>query len=64
MTVTIVDAAGRRVAGIADGDYPRGVNSAVWGGRDDAGRSVPSGLYFARVQWDGGEATAKLMLVR
>ena len=38
--------------------------SLVWDGRDDRGRSVPTGTYFARVVTMGRTATAKIAIVR
>lgn len=64
VTVTVFDAAGRRVALVADGPYDRGRHALTWRGTDDAGRAAPSGVYFARVRWNGGEGTVKLSLVR
>lgn len=36
----------------------------VWDGKDDAGRSVPSGMYFAKLDADGSEATARIALLQ
>ena len=64
LRVTVFDAAGRRVARIADGPRAAGRQAVTWRGTDDAGRAVPSGIYFAKVAWQGEIATVKLSLVR
>ncbi|MFO7609308.1 MAG: FG-GAP-like repeat-containing protein [Candidatus Krumholzibacteriia bacterium] len=64
VTVTVFDAAGRRVARVAAASFPPGRHAVTWRGTDDAGRALPSGVYFARVRWDGGAGTVKMSLVR
>ena len=41
-----------------------GRQSLVWDGKDDSGRSVPSGAYYARTYGDGIEETTRLSIVR
>lgn len=57
--VTIHDARGARIATLpaagAAGSAP------TWNGRDDAGRRVPAGVYFARVADDAGTRVVKLV---
>jgi len=36
----------------------------VWNGRDDGGRAVASGVYFARLTTDDHLSTQKLMLTK
>ena len=45
--IGIYDIAGRRVRTL---HLARGASSIAWDGRDDAGASAPSGVYFARAQ--------------
>lgn len=42
----IADATGRQVRRLALGSLGTGERSAVWDGRDDAGRQAPGGLYY------------------
>lgn len=49
VAVGIYDVRGRRVRTLVDSDYGMGRNSVAWDGRDDAGRRVPSGVYFCRL---------------
>ncbi len=63
--LTVHDAAGRLVAVLCDGG--RGVagrNEVAWRGCDDAGRALPSGVYLARLEAAGVEATARVTLLR
>ncbi|MEO6463748.1 MAG: FlgD immunoglobulin-like domain containing protein, partial [Candidatus Eisenbacteria bacterium] len=55
----VYDALGRRVATLLEGRQPVGEGSAVWDGRDLAGRPVGAGLYFYRLSALGQRATQK-----
>lgn len=62
--VEIYDPAGRRVRVLpnvrAGKDYP----AMEWNGLGDDGRPVASGMYFVRMTWSGGSATARAMWLR
>jgi len=63
--LVVLDAAGRAVRRLHAGDLPAGPGFFTWDGRDDAGRSLPSGVYLARLSLDGRPAPARrLVLVR
>lgn len=62
--LAIHDAAGRRVAVLAEGLLAAGRHAADWDGRDDAGREMASGVYFARLETPGGARTRRLVLLR
>ena len=47
LSLTIVDAAGRRVRDLVSRMLPSGPHAATWDGRDDAGRPCGDGVYFA-----------------
>jgi hypothetical protein len=55
---------GRLVRRLSDGRRGMGASSVDWDGRDGAGRAVPAGVYYVRVQTAEGGATAKLVRVR
>ncbi|MGH7726317.1 MAG: FlgD immunoglobulin-like domain containing protein [Candidatus Eiseniibacteriota bacterium] len=59
----IYDAAGRRVREIESGLQPAGDHAISWDLRDEAGRAVVPGLYFARLDADGRTFTQKLVTV-
>ena len=65
LRLVIYDAQGRRVRMLASGEFGPGRHRARWDGTDDRGRTVASGVYFARLRVDGREAGArKLALVK
>lgn len=60
----VFDAAGRRVAVLADEVREAGEHQVAWRGRDQGGRTVPSGAYYVRLEADGGRDTRKIMLLK
>jgi hypothetical protein len=62
--LAIYDLRGKLVRELVDGELPRGSQQAIWNGRDDAGRSVASGSYFARLQAGGALRTERMSLVK
>lgn len=62
--LTIHDLAGRTVATLIDGPLAAGRHQRTWSGCDDSGRSLPSGVYFCRIESAEGIMTRKLALVR
>ncbi len=60
--LALFDAAGRRVRLLADGERPAGEHAAAWDGRDDAGRALGAGLYFARLDAAGRTFTHRVVL--
>ena len=63
-TVTIHDARGRHVQTLFEGALTAGRHTFTWDGRDAAGRSLASGVYWLRARAISHEATRKLTLVR
>jgi hypothetical protein len=64
VTLGLYDVEGRRVRNLIDEVVPGGWSSSVWDGTDDAGRPLPSGVYFSRLSAAGRCLTGKLVLVR
>jgi len=62
--LSIVDAAGRRIARLAGGTLAAGAHTVRWDGRDTAGRAAPAGVYFVRLAADGRTVTRRLVLAR
>jgi hypothetical protein len=60
----VYDVAGRPVRGLVDGARGAGTFTVTWDGRDDTGRTVPSGVYFARLTAGAAESVLKLVLAR
>lgn len=64
VALSIVDAAGRHVRDLSAGrQHEAGPHTATWDGRDEGGRGVPAGLYFALLDADGARRTARIVLV-
>jgi hypothetical protein len=63
-SLTVFDAGGRRVRTLASGDFAQGVHAPRWDGRDDAGRPVAEGIYFAKLRLDDGVQTRRITLLR
>jgi hypothetical protein len=60
----VFDVRGRRVRRLWDGDFAAGVNTPVWDGRDDKGRSLGAGLYFVRLQTAQTERSVRVVRVQ
>jgi hypothetical protein len=63
-TVEIFDASGRLVRRLHDGELPAGETPLSWDGRDDMGRTVPAGVYHAKVTTPAGETSGRVVLTR
>ena len=62
--VRILDVRGRVVADLHHGALAQGANTFVWQGRDNAGRTVASGVYWVLAQTTGQKLVRKIMLVK
>ncbi len=62
--IRIFDVAGRMVRTLVDGRQDAGVHSVVWDGRDEHGRSMPSGVYFCRMRSGDYSQTRKIVLAK
>jgi hypothetical protein len=50
---------------LADGPFPEGYSEVSWDGRDSGGAEVASGIYFYRLETQGGVVeTRRLTLSR
>lgn len=55
---------GRLVRAIRPEILRRGENAFVWDGKDDAGRTVPSGVYYMKVEAGVPTSTSKITVMR
>jgi hypothetical protein len=62
--VSVYDLGGRRVAVLFEGRQDGSTMNQTWNGRDESGRDLASGVYFARLEADGVVETRKLVLLR
>ena len=64
VVIAVYDASGARVATLVDAEKAAGSYTEAWDGRDDAGRAVSSGVYFARISHASGSKSEKLVLLK
>jgi flagellar hook assembly protein FlgD len=59
--LAIYDCAGRAVRTLLDGPLPAGRRDVSWDGSGSDGRSLPGGIYFARLECAGRSVERKLV---
>jgi len=64
VTLKIYDATGRLVRTLVHGTQKAGIKKIRWDGTDNAGRKLPSGLYFYRLETEKFRATKRMLLLR
>jgi hypothetical protein len=62
--LTLHDVTGRRVATLADGELDAGRHDMDVPTRDEAGRALPAGLYWARMETGRHVSTARVAIIR
>ncbi|MDY0336764.1 MAG: T9SS type A sorting domain-containing protein [Candidatus Cloacimonadaceae bacterium] len=62
--VDIFNIRGQKVCQLHNGNLRSGMHSIEWLGRDERGRSVASGIYFARIQTANNSKSIKMMLMK
>ncbi|MCC6653388.1 MAG: hypothetical protein IT348_19710 [Candidatus Eisenbacteria bacterium] len=60
-SLALYDAGGRRVRTLVDGAREAGEHFATWDGRDEQGRAVAAGLYFAKLETPAFEKTLRIV---
>jgi protocatechuate 3,4-dioxygenase beta subunit len=64
VTLRVFNPLGREVAVLCDGHLEPGRHELAWKGKDGNGNSMPSGLYFYRLETSLSAKTGKMMLIR
>jgi flagellar hook capping protein FlgD len=64
VTLDVFSVEGRRIRTLRSGMLAAGSYRVPWDGRDDAGRAVVDGVYFARLETPGGSRTTKIAHAR
>ena len=64
LDLSVFDVTGKNVCTLKRGTGLLGSHRAVWDGTDDGGKSVPSGVYFARLLSGTGTSLIKMLLLR
>jgi flagellar hook assembly protein FlgD len=61
--IEVLDASGRRVRTVVNGEVGPGEQTATWDGKNDAGKAMAAGVYFAQLRADGTTRKARLVLL-
>jgi hypothetical protein len=64
VNVAVFNVLGQRVTDLVDSYQEAGSYEVVWNGKDDAGRSVASGVYFYRIESSDFADTKKMLLLK
>jgi len=64
LALSIYNVNGRLVRSLESKPSPPGRHTMTWDGKDEAGLTVPAGLYFVRLGTDLGDRTEKLVVLR
>jgi flagellar hook assembly protein FlgD len=64
VTIGVFAVDGRRVRTLQRGVLEAGEHHVTWDGRDDAGRLMADGIYFAGLETAEGRATRRIARVR
>ena len=64
VNLAVFNSLGQKVRVLADGPKSAGIHTVMWDGRDEAGRSVSSGVYFCRMQAEKYSKTQKMLYAR
>ena len=52
------------MADLVDGELSAGIHQAIWQGKDNGGRSIASGIYFAKLQQGKRNTVHKMVLLK
>jgi hypothetical protein len=63
-SLAVFDTGGRRVRMLESGDFAGGEHAPRWDGRDDAGRTLPEGIYFAYLRLGQQVQARRIALLR
>ena len=63
VTVVVYDLLGARVKELANDEYPPGVYSLIWDGRNSSGDEASAGVYVASMRSDRGYSSLRKMIL-
>ncbi len=64
VSLEVFDVNGRKVATLLDGLMDAGEHHVVWNGTDASGRTLPSGLYFYKLNTGTEQRTSKMLMLK
>ncbi|MBN1351135.1 putative Ig domain-containing protein [candidate division KSB1 bacterium] len=63
VTIEIYNHLGQRIRTLEQREQPAGIHQCAWDGRNESGKTVPSGVYFYRLQSKAFSATKKMLFM-
>jgi flagellar hook assembly protein FlgD len=64
VTIRVYDVSGRLVRTLVDGQRAAGTHAATWDGRNEAGETVSSGVYFYRMVAGSFSEARRMVLLK
>jgi hypothetical protein len=64
VSIVIYNTLGQIVRTLVDSRVAEGMHSVVWDGRNDAGMTLPTGLYYYNLETENFSETKKMMLIK
>ncbi|MFA7058134.1 MAG: T9SS type A sorting domain-containing protein, partial [Candidatus Cloacimonadales bacterium] len=64
VSLSIYNIKGQLVKSLLDDEAIAGPHSVVWNGKDNRGKSVASGIYFAKIKTGTSTQTKKMLLMK
>jgi hypothetical protein len=64
VSLRLYDTSGRLVKSLVSAPMSAGAHETTWDGRDESGRRVATGIYFAKLEADGRLDAVKVVLLR
>lgn len=64
VSIDIYSVQGTKIRTLVSGFQAAGAYILTWNGKDEAGRAVPTGIYFCRMTSDGFQATQRMLLTK
>jgi len=64
VSLVIYNMIGQEVRKLVDAQQPAGYHTAIWDGRDNAGRQLPTGVYHYRLQAGSFNVTKKMLMAK
>lgn len=62
--LSILDASGRLLRNLAEGELPRGIHRVAWDGCDKRGQPIAAGVYFYRLEAGDRTETRRMLLLK
>lgn len=62
--LSIYNIKGQKVKTLAESDFEKGIHQVIWDGKDNAGKSVSTGIYFYKMETDSFSAVKKAILLK